>query len=99
VLLDGDAFAARLSDFQRSAWRLETQPSYAIPREAETFARFLAGEPKPDGFNAKWEERVRANVDPPGHRCAPTQVLVPDGRCFLPEELRRPVTIRPTSIT
>lgn len=62
MLLDGDAFTARLSGFERSAWRLETQPSYAIPREAETFTRFLAGEPKPEGFNAGWEARVRANV-------------------------------------
>jgi hypothetical protein len=49
--------------------------------------------------SALWTLRAILTLDPPGHRCAPTQVLVPDGRCFLPEERRRQMTIRPTSIT
>ncbi|RJQ71522.1 hypothetical protein D5S17_27350 [Pseudonocardiaceae bacterium YIM PH 21723] len=62
MLLDGEAILAQFDALQRSAWRLETQPTYTIPREADSSARFLAGEPKPQGFNAKWEQRVRATV-------------------------------------
>lgn len=62
MLLDGEEWATYFENFKRSAWRLETQPTYTMPNEADLFVRFLAGEPKPDGFNFEWEARVRNNV-------------------------------------
>ncbi|RLV08815.1 hypothetical protein CTZ27_08695 [Streptomyces griseocarneus] len=62
MLLDGDAWAAYFRDFKRSAWRLEVQPTYTMPAEADSLARFLRGEPKPDDHNAKWHVTVRDAV-------------------------------------
>ncbi|GAA1244923.1 hypothetical protein GCM10009676_33490 [Prauserella halophila] len=62
MILDGDAFRERFETYQRTAWRFECQPSYAIPREDSDFARWLAGESIPEGFNAAWHERVRGIV-------------------------------------
>ncbi|SFC72630.1 DUF6879 family protein [Streptomyces aidingensis] len=46
--------------FHRDAWRFEAQPAYTMPREADNFARFLRGDPKPEDHNTHWHERVRA---------------------------------------
>lgn len=46
-------------DCERTAWRFECQPTYAIPRENSGFALWKAGEPKPEGHNSAWHERVR----------------------------------------
>ncbi|MEV6973430.1 DUF6879 family protein [Kitasatospora sp. NPDC093806] len=62
MLLDGDAWQGHFRDFKRSAWRLEVQPTYTMPAEAESLARFLRGEPKPDDHNAPWHVTVRAAV-------------------------------------
>ncbi|MEV3873336.1 DUF6879 family protein [Streptomyces sp. NPDC049906] len=62
MLLDGEPWAATFRDFTRSAWRLEVQPTYTMPAEAENFARFLRGEPKPDDHNANWHGTVRDTV-------------------------------------
>lgn len=62
MLLDGDDWAAYFRDFKRSAWRLEVQPTYTMPAEAESLSRFLQGEPKPADHNAKWHETVRAAI-------------------------------------
>ncbi|QKW50557.1 DUF6879 family protein [Streptomyces buecherae] len=58
MLLDGDAWQAYFRDFQRSAWRFEVQPRYTMPAEAESLARFLRGEPKPEDHNAAWHATV-----------------------------------------
>jgi hypothetical protein len=62
LLLDREHFAKHLRDYERSAWRLETQPVYTMPNEQRTFRMFLAGEARPDGHNAEWHRSVRANV-------------------------------------
>lgn len=46
--------------FRQDAWRFEAQPTYTMPREAASVARFLRGEEKPVDHNARWHERVRA---------------------------------------
>ncbi|MFE0025981.1 DUF6879 family protein [Amycolatopsis sp. NPDC059021] len=62
TLLDGDAFSACFDDFERSAWRFETQPVYTMPDEQESLNRFLAGEARPIGHNDDWHEEVHAWV-------------------------------------
>lgn len=61
-LLDGEEWQSYTRDFERSAFRLEVHPVYTMPGEAEDFHRFLAGESMPDGFNAEWHDRIRANI-------------------------------------
>lgn len=60
--LNTEQFGRYFADYERSAWRLETQPTYTMPGEQDGLRRFLAGEPKPEGHNAAWHERVRAMV-------------------------------------
>ncbi|MFC5720312.1 DUF6879 family protein [Streptomyces gamaensis] len=62
MFLDGEDWAAYFREFKRSAWRLEVQPTYTMPAEAESLARFLRGEPKPVDHNARWHGTVRAAV-------------------------------------
>ena len=62
MLLEPTAFAARLRDFERSAWRFEAQPVYTMPAERKSLARFLAGEPKPDDHNIAWRTNVQGIV-------------------------------------
>jgi hypothetical protein len=59
MLLDSEAFAARLRGFARSAWRLETQPFYTMPSEQAVITTFLAGGTKPEGYNSTWHATVR----------------------------------------
>lgn len=59
MLLDAEGFGRRLRGFQRSAWRWECQQVYGFPAELEQVARFVAGEEKPEGYNAGWLESVR----------------------------------------
>ncbi|MGW0555626.1 DUF6879 family protein [Streptomyces sp. NPDC002926] len=33
-----------------------------MPAEAETLGSFLAGEPKPEGFNATWHQTIRGHT-------------------------------------
>ncbi|MEV0620708.1 DUF6879 family protein [Nonomuraea sp. NPDC050404] len=58
MLLDGDAWQNLFNSFEQDAFRLETQPSYSMPAEAERIARFQRGEPKPADHNAAWRKRV-----------------------------------------
>ncbi|GAA1445225.1 DUF6879 family protein [Nocardiopsis tropica] len=58
MLLDGEKWNAFFDDFASEAWRLEVQPTYTMPGEADSFSSFLRGEPKPEGHNARWHERV-----------------------------------------
>ncbi|MGP9018954.1 DUF6879 family protein [Streptomyces sp. BR1] len=43
MLLDGDAWRAKLREFQREAWRLETLPQYLVPQESAEFEAFRSG--------------------------------------------------------
>lgn len=63
MLLDGDELGRKLTDFNRSAWRFETQPTYSVSRESGPFAKFLAGETRPEGHNQAWHERVTSLTD------------------------------------
>lgn len=81
TVIGNDEWARRLQSFQRSAFRLELQPWYVEPEEAETVARFVAGNPQDptevpmlrDWFNQIREltsrgrrvERVRVQDEPP----------------------------------
>ena len=49
-----DEFADLLRTFERSAFRLEARPSYAIGEEREEFDRFLAGSPRPPSEVGWW---------------------------------------------
>ncbi|UQI43122.1 hypothetical protein M1P56_01340 [Streptomyces sp. HU2014] len=60
--LDGEQWRNAFDAFQTDAWRFEAQPTYTMPREAESVAAFLRGEPMPTGHNARWHERVREYV-------------------------------------
>lgn len=60
MIVDDEQGRAFFADCERSAWRWETQPVYTMPREQESFSRFLAGEPEPEGHNSVWHEKVRA---------------------------------------
>jgi hypothetical protein len=62
VLLDGDAWQALFDSFKQDAFRLETQPVYSIPAEAERIARFRRGEPKPADHNVAWHKRVAGYI-------------------------------------
>ncbi|WP_158891689.1 DUF6879 family protein [Amycolatopsis anabasis] len=62
TILDGATFSAYFDNYQRSAWRFETQPVYTMPSEQANIARFLAGEPKPPEHNEDWHEEVREYV-------------------------------------
>ncbi|MFI0470306.1 DUF6879 family protein [Saccharopolyspora sp. 5N102] len=59
MILTGEQFGARFDNCQRSAWRFECQPTYAMQREQDNLNRWRAGEPKPEGHNAAWHETVR----------------------------------------
>ncbi|SES48874.1 hypothetical protein SAMN04487983_10737 [Streptomyces sp. yr375] len=62
MLLDGDEWRRTFDAYARDAWRFEAQPTYTMPNEAESLARFLRGDPKPADHNARWHERVRGFV-------------------------------------
>lgn len=62
MLLTGDQFGERFTECQRSAWRFECQPSYAMPGEQDNLRRWRSGQPKPEGHNAGWHETVREIV-------------------------------------
>lgn len=59
MLLDGEAWRGFFDRFESEAWRLEAQPTYTMPGEAESFARFLRGDPKPKAHNSRWHGRVK----------------------------------------
>ncbi|GAA4857112.1 MULTISPECIES: hypothetical protein [Saccharopolyspora] len=48
---------------------------------------------------AAWTLRAVLTLAPPGEPDAPLAVLRPEPGCHVPMDLRRPVTIRPTSLT
>ncbi|GAA0339493.1 DUF6879 family protein [Streptomyces blastmyceticus] len=62
VLVDGDEWKAYFRDFKRSAFRLEVHQVYTMPAEAESVRDFLAGEPKPEGFNTAWHRTIQGHA-------------------------------------
>lgn len=62
MLLDGEAFGQRFDTFERSAWRFEAQPTYAMPRESPDLNRWRAGQARPHAHNEAWHETVREIV-------------------------------------
>lgn len=62
MFLDGEEWQRFFDGFERDAWRFEAQPTYTMPGERESLARFLCGEEKPAQHNARWHERVRGFV-------------------------------------
>lgn len=61
--LSGEDMGKLFQNFQRSAFRMETQPTYDIPEELADLARWRAGRPKAADHNAEWCELVRANTE------------------------------------
>jgi hypothetical protein len=51
-VLSAEDFGKLFTTYERSAWRLESLPAYAVDEEAEDFARFLAGETWPEDYTA-----------------------------------------------
>lgn len=61
TLIDDAEFWRQLATYQRSAWRFEQQPAYAVDYEDEQFAGFLAGRPQPPTENrelGEWMSQV-----------------------------------------
>src|SRR5215470_1382241 len=63
VRLTGEDFNDIFSSFERSAFRLETLPHYAVPIEAEAFAAFLAGQPYDLSWHQPWLDTMRAAIE------------------------------------
>lgn len=63
MTISEDEFEELLRSFERSAFRLETQPFYALDYEREEFERFLAGSPRPPseiGWWKQWLDQITA---------------------------------------
>jgi hypothetical protein len=59
VISASNDLAARFSSFESEAFRLETLDDYGQSGNSEAYRAFLAGAPKPEGYNAAWLETVR----------------------------------------
>lgn len=62
-LVRGQDFADLFTSFTRSAWRFETQLTYAEDYEQAELRRFLAGESLDVSYLAEWLDMVRAATD------------------------------------
>ncbi len=58
--LEGEAWSRYFRDFQRSAFRLELRPVYAMPGEADELRRFRAGEKPPADYHYGWLDTMAA---------------------------------------
>lgn len=54
-----EEFSKLFDEFQETAFRLETLPTYSVEEEEDEVKRFLAGEPLPADPNAEWCDRIR----------------------------------------
>ena len=63
--LDTDTWGAKyFAEFERSAFRLEVQPTYTMPTEQPNVARFLSGElTPPEGHNKAWHDTICRNAE------------------------------------
>ncbi|KAB8169752.1 hypothetical protein FH609_005525 [Streptomyces sp. 3MP-14] len=60
MLLDGEAWIARVQDFRQEAWRLETLPWYRVPSEDGDIRDFLAGRRiSPQNYSSNYTEGLR----------------------------------------
>ncbi|MFJ9616870.1 DUF6879 family protein [Streptomyces noursei] len=55
----GDLF----DTFEHEAFRLETLDDYSQSGSVDAYQSFLAGQERPDGYNADWLEEVKGHVD------------------------------------
>ncbi|AXG80362.1 DUF6879 family protein [Streptomyces paludis] len=60
--IDDSTFGDYFTDFEHTAWRLETRRGYASDRAVEKYARFVAGEPLPDDSNRPWGTNIRVQT-------------------------------------
>lgn len=62
TVLGDESFFAQLTDFRRSAFRLETKPAYSVAGERDLYARFRAGLPPTvgpdDRYILDWFEKI-----------------------------------------
>lgn len=63
VRLTGEDFNDIFTTFERSAFRLETLPHYAVPIEADAFAVFLAGQPYDLSWHRPWLDTMRGVIE------------------------------------
>ena len=56
--LEGEVWSSYFRDFERSAFRLELHPVYAMPGEADELRRFQAGEQPPADYHYGWLDTV-----------------------------------------
>lgn len=64
-VLVGDEFGQQLASIKTSAFRLETQPVYAVTYERDTVAKFIAGNPEPPTMVPAlrvWFDQIRQQV-------------------------------------
>lgn len=54
----GDLF----DSFENEAFRLETLADYGASGNIDAYHAFLAGEPRPDDYNAEWVEELRSHT-------------------------------------
>ncbi|WP_062204864.1 DUF6879 family protein [Streptomyces sp. NBRC 109706] len=60
MLLDGDAWTAKVQGFRQEAWRLETLPWYRVPSEDGDIRDFLAGHRiSPHSYTSGYTEGLR----------------------------------------
>lgn len=60
MLLDGEAWMAKVRGFKSEAWRLETLPVYRVPSEDGDIRDFLSGERiDPDNYSSDYTESLR----------------------------------------
>jgi hypothetical protein len=58
VRLESEDWQRFFDSFAHSVWRLELQPVYTMPQEAESISRWRAGEQLPADHWSPWMERV-----------------------------------------
>lgn len=76
-LASEDSFDGFFHSFRYEAFRLEVQPAYLVDVEADAFADFLRGEPRPGveyDYYQPWLDQIRA-VTAEGRRVARVRVL------------------------
>ncbi|MGW4887616.1 DUF6879 family protein [Streptomyces murinus] len=60
MLLDGEAWTAKVQGFKHEAWRLETLPVYRVPSEDGDIRDFLAGQRlDPENYSSGYTEDLR----------------------------------------
>lgn len=63
MTISPDEFGALFDRFHQEAFRLETLDDYSKSGSVDAYQAFLAGGPKPAGYNANWLAQVQRNSD------------------------------------